>query len=136
VALKNHQVDVVEILAATETVREVIAWVHRRAKFAATGTLKAKITITLFRYRTMLAETSDRELHWQVIAYRAKQIFGNHNNLQNGFKGVKKESEIRQIDLVLPVRLQQDAIDNVNIDRPTSGSADRRSRAPITLTTR
>jgi hypothetical protein len=44
VALNHHQVDVVEILAATETVGEVVAWVHGRPKFTASGTLESEVT--------------------------------------------------------------------------------------------
>jgi hypothetical protein len=53
VALNHHQVDVVEILAATETVGQIVAWVHRRPKFTAAGTLEAEVTIALFCDRTV-----------------------------------------------------------------------------------
>jgi len=35
VSLIHHQVDVVEILTATEAVRKVVAWIHRRPKLRA-----------------------------------------------------------------------------------------------------
>lgn len=54
-ALNQHQVDTVEILAATETVSKIVARVHCRAKFFAVGTLKAKISIALLRNRTEIA---------------------------------------------------------------------------------
>lgn len=42
VSLKHHQVDVVEIPAATETMRKVVARIDRGPKFTATGALKAE----------------------------------------------------------------------------------------------
>ena len=54
-ALNQHQVDTVEILAATEAVSKIVARVHCRSKFFAIGTLEAKISIALFGDRTEIA---------------------------------------------------------------------------------
>jgi hypothetical protein len=66
-----HQVDVVEILVATETVCKIVAWVDGGSQFAAGGTLKAKVTIVLFRDRAELAKPRDRQFHRQVVANRS-----------------------------------------------------------------
>ena len=54
-ALNQHQVDTVEILAATEAVSKIVARVHCRSKFPTVGTLEAKISIALFGDRTEFA---------------------------------------------------------------------------------
>ena len=64
----HHQVDVVKVLVATETVCKIVAWVDCGSQFAAGGTLKAKVTIALFRGRAELAKPSDRQFHRQVVA--------------------------------------------------------------------
>ena len=56
---QDQQVDVVGVLLATKTMRQVIAWIHRRAKFPAMGTLEPKIAFELFRDRTVMAQPRD-----------------------------------------------------------------------------
>ena len=56
-ALNQHQVDTVEILAATEAVSKIVARVHCRSKFPTVGTLEAKISIALFGDRTEITCT-------------------------------------------------------------------------------
>jgi len=67
----HHQVDIVEILVATETVCKIVAWVDGGSQFAAGRTLKAKVTIVLFRDRAELAKPRDRQFHGQVVANRS-----------------------------------------------------------------
>ena len=57
---EHHQVDVVEVLATTEAVCQVVLRIHRSTQFVAMGTLKAKVTVALFADRTVPAKTSDR----------------------------------------------------------------------------
>ena len=63
-ALHQHQVNVIEILFATETVRQIVLWIDARAKFSTQRTLKSKVAVYRFRDRTVLTKTNDRELHW------------------------------------------------------------------------
>ena len=67
----NHQVDVVEILVATETVCKIVARVDCGSQFAAGRTLKAKVTIVLFPDRAELAKPRNRKFHRQIVANRS-----------------------------------------------------------------
>jgi hypothetical protein len=72
VPLHDHQVDVIKILATAKAVSKVIPRIHRRPKFAATGTLKTEVTITVLCNRTVTTKPQYRQLHRKVIAYRAE----------------------------------------------------------------
>jgi hypothetical protein len=47
-------------------VREVVFRIHRRPKFAATGTLNAEVTITVLGDRTVTTKPHNRKLPWKV----------------------------------------------------------------------
>ena len=54
-----HQVDVVGVLATTETVCQIGLRIHRGTQFVAMGTLKAEVTVALFGDRTVPTKSSD-----------------------------------------------------------------------------
>ena len=49
IALSHQQVDIVEVLVATEAVGKIIAGIHRRSQFVAIGTLKSEMAFAHFR---------------------------------------------------------------------------------------
>ena len=61
-ALNHHQVDVVKILAATETVGQVVSRVDRGSQLTAFGTLKPKKTVTVFGYRSVTTQPNHGQL--------------------------------------------------------------------------
>ncbi len=72
VALHHQQIDVVEVLTTTKTVRQIVSRIHGGSQFAATGTLKAEVTIALLRDWTVSVQPNDRQFHRQVIANRSQ----------------------------------------------------------------
>ena len=59
VTLSHQQVDVVEVLAAAETVGKIVAWIDGCAHFFAARTEKAKIAFAPFRDWTVAAESDN-----------------------------------------------------------------------------
>jgi hypothetical protein len=72
VTVNHQQIDVVKVLATTKTVRQIVARIQGGAQFAATGTLKAEVTIALLRDRTVSAKPHDRQFHRQLVANRSQ----------------------------------------------------------------
>ena len=66
----HQQVDVVGVVAAAKTVRQIVSWVHGGAKLAADGTEEAEVALIVLRGRTVTC--IDRSLRmarssWSVI---------------------------------------------------------------------
>jgi hypothetical protein len=57
-----QHVNIVPVVVAAEAVRQIVAGIHRRSKFLASGTEKAKVAFDLLRDRTVSAETENRNL--------------------------------------------------------------------------
>jgi hypothetical protein len=72
VALRQHQINVIEILSAAKAVSEIVFRIHRRTQFPAARTLKAEVAVYLLRDRTVLTKSNNRQLHRQVVADRAQ----------------------------------------------------------------
>ena len=68
----NEQVDVVEVLFASEAVGEVVAWVDGGAHFAAVGAEEAEVTFAHFGWRAFAAKSGDGDGHGQVVAQAAE----------------------------------------------------------------
>ena len=71
-AESEQHVDVVPVFAATETVSQIVAGIHRGSKFFARGTQKAEIAFNLLRDRPLSTEPENRHLHRQVVANRSQ----------------------------------------------------------------
>src|SRR6185369_3935337 len=66
-------------------------------------------------------ERGDGETHGQIVAYAAQQFGGNHGSSEGG-RGARGHpcprpaSKVDEVGLLLPVRLQQHAVDIVDVD--------------------
>lgn len=60
VTAQHHQVDVVDVLATTEAMCQIVLRIHGRSQFTTVRTLKTKIAIALFGNRTVPTKSSDR----------------------------------------------------------------------------
>ena len=67
VAEQDEQVDVVEIFLAAKTVGQVVAWVHRAARFAAVRAQETEIAVADFARRALAAQGLDDHGHRQVV---------------------------------------------------------------------
>jgi hypothetical protein len=63
----DQQVDVVPVSAAAEAVGQIVSGIHRRSKFAASGTLKAEVAFDFFGNGTVPVELVNRDPHRQVV---------------------------------------------------------------------
>lgn len=71
-AESEQHVDVVPVAVAAEAVSQIVAGIHRRSKFFASGTEKAEVAFNLLRDRTVSPEPENRDLHRQVVANRSQ----------------------------------------------------------------
>ena len=77
----HQQVDVVGVVAAAKTVRQVVSWVHGGAKLAADGTEEAEVALIVLRGWTVVAESANGDLHRQVVANGSQQMVGDHERM-------------------------------------------------------
>lgn len=110
-----EQVDVVDVPAAGETVGEVVARVDGGERLGAVGTLEAKAAFDRFRVGRPRPELQERDGHGQVVAQDAQQLAGD-------FDHDGSLSEFGHVDVLAPVRLDQDAVDLVDVDGLVRGA--------------
>ena len=75
----DEQVDVVEVLFASEAVGEVVAWVDGGAHVAAVWAEEAEVAFAHFGRRPVAAEGGDGDGHGQVVAQAAQQVLRDHD---------------------------------------------------------
>ncbi len=69
VPVHTHQhVDIVPISFATETVREIILWIHRRSQLATRWTLEPEVPLDFLTDRALTTKPLEHHAHWLVIA--------------------------------------------------------------------
>src|SRR5271170_1898192 len=91
----HQQIDIVEILLATETVGQVVAGVDRGQHLAAARTEEAEIAFAQLGWRTRATQGGDGYRHGQLIAQPTQQLRGYHEILQGmdvGWKTVAVRS--------------------------------------------
>jgi hypothetical protein len=130
----EHKIDVIEVFLAAEAVGEVVAWVDGGEHVAAVGTEEAEVATAPFGGRPVTTEGGDCDGHGQVVAKSAQQLFGDHVLLPDPKKegsripkrgtGTSKTrsqspflgSVVGEVGFLLPVGLQKDAVDVVDVD--------------------
>jgi len=84
---------------------------------------EAEVACKILGGRTLWAKSQDRHSHRKIVADRPEQFIGYHGKVP-WIEGVAS-SKIGNVDLLLPVRLNQDTIDQIDIHRPAPRGPDR-----------
>lgn len=111
---QQQEIDVVDIPAAVEAMGEVVAGIDGGEKFAAVGANEAQPAFDAFGARSGAAQALQRDVHGQVVAQGMQEVAGDH--------GGTPGSEIGEVAVFSPVRLDQDAVDDVNVDAFVRGT--------------
>ncbi len=116
VAERHQQVDVVEVFATIKTVGEIVARVDGGLHFPAVWAEEDEPTIAAFGRWAIATQSGDGDAHRKIVANATQKIGISHRFLQG--------SIVDEVGFFLPVRLQQDAVDGVDVD----GGARRANR--------
>ena len=74
----EQQVDVVDVLAATEAMGEVVAGIDGGAEFTAVVADETETTVNVFGVRAFAIQLLDDEGHGQIVTQGPQQLAGDH----------------------------------------------------------